>query len=158
MNTLVNKWPAFRQAKEKSKGTWIEKPLCDLEKDYSSEEDRKWLQEQVVDSLGPSFHFSESWEPKRFMCLELKLHPARARTAGHTTSPGLNLKTWIGSLANQPWSFKIRWYILPYISIPVISLQHRNIYIYNSLSLYVYINVHIDNACFASSFKFNLPN
>ena len=42
-----------RQAKEKSKGTWIEKPLCELEEIYKSPEDREWLQKVIVESLVP---------------------------------------------------------------------------------------------------------
>ena len=41
----------LRQAKEKSKGTWTEKPLCDLEADCRTEEDKQWLKEQVVASF-----------------------------------------------------------------------------------------------------------
>ena len=44
-----------RQAKEKSKGEWIEKSLCDLEKQYSSPEDREWLEHTIVKSKPPSF-------------------------------------------------------------------------------------------------------
>ena len=44
-----------RQAKEKSKGEWIEKSLCDLEKQYSSPEDREWLENTIVKSKPPSF-------------------------------------------------------------------------------------------------------
>jgi hypothetical protein len=40
-----------RQAKEKSKGTWVEKSLCDLEQQYSSPEDREWLKSAIVNSL-----------------------------------------------------------------------------------------------------------
>ena len=49
----------LRQAKEKSKGTWVEKPLSELEQDCRSEEDRKWLAEQIVASPIPSFDFFE---------------------------------------------------------------------------------------------------
>ena len=40
-----------RQAKEKSKGVWVEKPLSELEEIYKSPEDREWLQKVIVDSL-----------------------------------------------------------------------------------------------------------
>ncbi|CAL1135904.1 unnamed protein product [Cladocopium goreaui] len=39
-SVVVESW-FIEQAKEKSKGTWIEKPLCELEEIYKSPEDRE---------------------------------------------------------------------------------------------------------------------
>ena len=40
----------MEQAKEKNKEIWDEMPLCDLEKKYHTEEDRKWLLDTIVNS------------------------------------------------------------------------------------------------------------
>ena len=40
-----------RQAKEKSKGTWRELPLSELEEKYKSPEARQWLKDNIVSSL-----------------------------------------------------------------------------------------------------------
>lgn len=48
---IMSPYMSPRQAKEKSKGTWVEKPLCDLEGIYSSPEDRQWLKTAIVDSV-----------------------------------------------------------------------------------------------------------
>lgn len=41
---------SLRQAKEKSKGTWVEKPLNELENECKTDEDRTWLAENIVAS------------------------------------------------------------------------------------------------------------
>ena len=64
VNQLVIALP--RQATEKSKGTWVEKPLSALEEEYKTEEDRAWLKSQIVDSqalshVGTIFHMFGSY-------------------------------------------------------------------------------------------------
>ena len=44
----------LRQAKEKSKGTWVEKALDEWEEIYKTEEQREWLKTMVVNSRIPS--------------------------------------------------------------------------------------------------------
>lgn len=41
----------LRLAREKSKGTWVELPLCELELRFTSAEDKEWLKTHVVESL-----------------------------------------------------------------------------------------------------------
>ncbi|CAL1155578.1 unnamed protein product [Cladocopium goreaui] len=53
------------QAKEKSKGEWIEKSLCDLEKQYSSPEDREWLLNTIVKKQPGVPHPQDPENPRR---------------------------------------------------------------------------------------------
>ena len=92
-----------RQAKEKSRGTWLELPLCDLEEKYKSPEARKWLHDTIVSSPVLRYHqFASHFFWMLFAIKKTNLLLPLLRTDWPEPSAGQSLNDHIHLIKFQP--------------------------------------------------------